>query len=84
MISVSHVLATDDAVSSLIKGQFRSLLKAFSSGLWSEVEPTLPIPNRVLKLLSADNNDLATDCEDRSRPELSAFFMSIFVPRETL
>jgi hypothetical protein len=41
------------------------------------VDPTLPIPNRVLKRLSADNNALATECEDRSRPEQSAFFVAV-------
>lgn len=42
------------------------------------MEPTLPFPNRVLKRLSADNTDWATDWDDRSRPELNAFFVPIY------
>ncbi len=39
------------------------------------MEPTLPFPNRVLKRPSADNTNRATDWDDRSRPELSAFLV---------
>ncbi len=43
------------------------------------MEPTLSIPNRVLKRRSADDNIRATECENRSRPELGGFFYPLFV-----
>lgn len=43
------------------------------------MEPTLPFPNRVLKRPSADNTIWATEWDDRSRPEQSAFFALIFI-----
>jgi hypothetical protein len=43
-----------------------------SRARWNQL---FSIPNRVLKRLSADNNIRATGCEDRSRPELSAFLL---------
>ncbi len=50
------------------------------------MEPTLPIPNRVLKRLSADNNSRATVSEDRSRPEQSVFLRleSAFYTRRSI
>jgi hypothetical protein len=41
-------------------------------GLLSDVVRPLPIPNRVVKRVSAYNNAPARVCEDRSRP---GFFM---------
>jgi hypothetical protein len=52
--------------------------KTLCSGLWSAVEPTLSIPNRVLKRRSADDTALATKWDNRSRPEHRVFFVPIF------
>ena len=41
-------------------------IRAQSSRYWSDVVPPLPIPNRVVKRVSADDSIWATVCENRS------------------
>lgn len=47
-----------------------------NSGHWSDVVPPLPIPNRVVKHVSADDSMGATPCENRSWPEFCPFLWS--------
>jgi len=37
-------------------------------GLWSDMEPPVPIPNTEVKRISADDSLPATERENRSRP----------------